>query len=245
MQTNRTLDVPSLMNHLEQIDRDFFSNQRGFSRDFGLTIFPFFTFFDTLLDHIEFDCKKLYDKAFFVRKLWYRPKSSILKELVNYFYQMIECQWVGVQHDSVEQFIEHYDRLLERFNILEVLLPASASFLYQTLMGNLEKALEPFFLTRSSNWRNGALHTMGSVLGAKALLSVPKREYLLNSLIQITGYRYLQDLEFFLEEERLHFHQNLHQNLHTTYQSVYLNMQKAWQEFYRAVKMLLSSISSV
>ncbi|NIZ68839.1 hypothetical protein [Entomospira culicis] len=225
-----------IVHHLDLIERQFFSKQRGFMRDFGLLVFPFFTFFDALLDRMELDMKASYQKLYPWQRWWYRPKSAVIEQSIENFYQSIKQQWIGVQRDASEAFVERYDQLLKTLRELEAHLPSECEGIYEQLLINLSSASAIFFVIKSERWHDDALDHMGMILGEHAFAVLPLREHWQERLIRIHGGQYLQDMELLLQEERIRFHQALHGALLGIYQPVHDEMYHSWQEFSKKIR---------
>ncbi|NIZ46882.1 hypothetical protein PVA44_03600 [Entomospira nematocerorum] len=221
---------------LQRINYTFFSQEKGLLRDFGLTIFPFFTFFDSLLDRIEIDIQSEYRKHFLARFWLSKPKPMQIDLILSGAYRSLHEQWEGVQRDAAERFVERFALLVSELDSFRVLFSAEQEIQYSVFMNNLTEVMQSYFSFIDENWQDSALSSMGQVLGVWAMPALPEMEGLGDRIRSLKNRDYIHSLELLLQEERIAFHQKLQKNLLDSYTMLYNQIEKEWRSFYLALE---------
>jgi hypothetical protein len=233
--------IEEMLKSVEAIDKKFFAKHKGFMREFGLLIFPFFTFYDALLERMELDIRQFYDRRYFWQKWFYRTKVSTMENILESFYHSIQEQWEAVQRDAAEAFVERYGQFVVALDELDAQLPRMLQEDLERYRVELARTVAQFFSIERHNWQDSALDEMGLVLGQHAKLVLPKQEQLFVQMNALKGVHYLQDLELYLQEERIRFHQALHQVLMQVYKPVCERMQAGFEQFKQEIETVLES----
>ncbi|NIZ40623.1 hypothetical protein PVA45_03735 [Entomospira entomophila] len=221
-----------MMQVLQSINQDFFSKEKGLLRDFGLTIFPFFTFFDSLLDRIEIDIQAEYRKHFLARFWLSKPKSMQIDMILAGAYQSLQEQWDGVQRDAAERFVERFALFMGELDRIKSEFSSEQESKYHDLISNLRISIKDYFSFDGDNWQDHALSSLGEVLGAWATPALPEMEGLRNRIQSLKNRDYIHNLELLLQEERIMFHQKLQKNLMEAYTILYNQIEREWRTFY-------------
>ncbi len=214
---------------IEAIDRLFLSNERGFRRDFGLTIFPFFAFFDSPLEILELD----------LRSLLNRPTGLPFLRLPSHKWTKVEqllTEWQAHITQAMEVAErEGAERFIGRFMELErhlLGIGGRAARVRRNFQREIEQAVKPFFVVNPNYaWEEQALRDFGHVLGDIARTHIPILEVFTGELSQATRRNFMMKFVEIAERERSRFHSDFTDELTVIYQDVCVKMEHIWHHY--------------
>jgi hypothetical protein len=226
----------------ERLSKEYFSKRKGFRREFGITLFPFLTFFVSSAEIFEIDSLnnlKLNKKNFF--DIISKPDQAKIGSLCAAWDERLKEQLDGMQNTSAERFVWMYSALIDE--LLHLPEETVQSRARKQLIKALACAVAPFFSYGGENWEMEAIHSMGRVCGGHAQALMPQKEALYERLKKVRRRRFAEKLSSLLEQEREVFQQNLAQQLSPLYMEVCTNMEKAWETYCQKLTERIERIS--
>lgn len=214
---------------IQAMDELFFGKDRGFRRDFGLTIFPFFAFFDSPLEILELDLRSLLSHKQglpFLRLSAY--KWARVEELLTDWQAHVTQAMDVAEREGAERFIGRFMEL-ERHLLT---IGGRAARVRQNFQREMERAVMPFFVVRANYlWEEQALRDFGHLLGDIARTHIPIVEAFTAELALASKRNFMMKFVEIAERERSRFHDDCTNELTMIYEEMCLKMEKIWQRY--------------
>lgn len=218
---------------ITEIDEYFFTSRKAFMQQFGLMMFPFFTFFDSLMERFALELYQAIGTGGIVGLMGIiNPKENEKKvaEAYQRFSASMQDQLVGMEHEGAEPFVSQISLFLQ--NIEEIpIVNSNAAKEKNSFLFKVQDAHRQLFLSEGENWEDSAMTAMGDVLGRLAITSMPTQKNFLTKLKKIRPANMKKQVESFILVQRGIFHENFLGLCQPIYQQTIDTIAKAWQKY--------------
>lgn len=231
---------------LADIDEKFFEGRRSFVQQFGLMMFPSFTFFDSLMERFAIELTQNMGRGpilGFISML--NPKDSEKKVAQAYqnFAKAMQDQLAGMEHEGAEPFVSQLSLFLENIDEIPIVCENAAKE-KNTFLFKIRDAHRQLFLSEGEDWEDTAMTAMGDVLGRLALSAMPTEKHFLSSLKKIRPANAKKQAEKFIVVQRKLFQDSFVQLCQPIYLETIHAITAAWQEYKKLYECRLISFKN-
>lgn len=216
-----------------EIEEAFFTSRRSFSQQFGLIVFPFFTFFDSMMERFAIELTQSMrhpSLGTLVSLGLFAPKDTRRKIAASFrsFSSAMQTQLAGMEYEGAQPFITQLSDFLQSIDQIpltcEKAIQEKESFLFK-----IKDAHRQLFFSEGEEWEDTAMTAMGDVLGRMALAAMPTEQSFILALKRLHNIRMKKQIEKFISNQRTTFQENLIQFCKPMYEDAVNAITAAWQ----------------
>ncbi|MGL4524894.1 MAG: hypothetical protein ACRCVN_05180 [Spirochaetia bacterium] len=228
-------DLKKIQEALEKIDEEFFVGRKNFDQLFGLVMFPFFAFFDSMMERFHMDIAKSFSTHrinSFLSIIAHKEAEKQINLAYEHFQQSMESQLVGMEHEGAGPFVAQLSALLQSIDDLpmlsEVLEKETAAFIFE-----IRSAHRQLFLSEGEDWEDAAMTAMGDVLGRLVLTAMPLDRSFTAPLKRVAMANLKRTMEKIIATQRKNFQEKLIASAKPIYFQSVQSITKAWRQYHQ------------